>query len=164
MADVLLRPGTPADVPGLRALGEAVVPATYDAIDAVYGQRMLDEWWTRERFTASLSQIPHVVAECDGRVVGVANLGPAEIRGSQRDVVWKLYVHPDHQGAGVGGRLLAAVEELAQGTELWLEVVDGNHRAAAFYRAHGFQEIERVAATPYPDDIWMRKQLRQGPR
>ena len=43
MAEVGLPPGTLADVSGLRALGEAVVPATSDAIDAAYAQRMLAE-------------------------------------------------------------------------------------------------------------------------
>ena len=46
MAD--LRPGKPSDAAGIRALGEAVVPATYDPIDAAYvqgsgvGTRLLD--------------------------------------------------------------------------------------------------------------------------
>ena len=59
--------GTLADIPGLRALGEAVVPPTYGPIDAAYAQRMLDEWWTPEVFAASLARNAHVVAERDGR-------------------------------------------------------------------------------------------------
>ena len=40
MADAVLtfRPGTVADIPGFRALGEAVVPPTYGPIDAAYAQ------------------------------------------------------------------------------------------------------------------------------
>ncbi len=152
MAD--LRPGTPSDVAGLRALGEAVVPATYDPIDAAYGQHMLDEWWSIERLGAFLEAIPHVVAEEDGRIVGVANLGPKD----DRSVMWKLYVHPDVQGSGVGTALLDAIIDLNGDRPLWLERIDGNDKVAKFYAARGFVEAETVANEPWPDDIWMRRE------
>ena len=77
MADpvVTVRRGTLADVPAFRALGEAVVPPTYGPIDAAYAQRMLDEWWVPEVFETSLARNPHLVAEVDGEVVALANLG-----------------------------------------------------------------------------------------
>ena len=167
VVSVALRPADLADIPALRALGEAVVPPTYGPIDAAYAQRMLDEWWTPEVFAASLARNAHVVAELDGRVVAMANIG--RLRASYRDfphvtgdreVMWKLYVHPDHQGHGIGRRLLGEIESLVEGDELWLEVVDGNEQAFAFYEAHGFEVAERVAGEPWPDDVWMRKVLR----
>lgn len=169
MADpdlVVLRPGTVDDIPGLRALGEAVVPATYGPIDEAYAQKMLDEWWTPEVFAMSLQRNAHVVAERDGQVVALANLGrlTASYRdfpdvSGEREVMWKLYVHPDHQGLGIGRRLLEEIEQLVDGEELWLEVVDGNDRAVGFYEAHGFTEVERAPGSAWPDDIWFRKQL-----
>ena len=152
MAD--LRPGNPSDVAGLRALGEAVVPATYDPIDAAYGQHMLDECWSVERLGAFLEAIPHVVAEEDDRIVGVANLGPKD----DRSVMWKLYVHPEVQGTGVGTALLDAIIDLNGAQPLWLERIDGNDRVASFYEARGFVEAEIVANEPWPDDIWMRRE------
>ena len=166
-AEVLLRPGTADDVPGIRALGEAVVPPTYGPIDAAYAQRMLDEWWAPERLALLMARFRHVVAEVDGQVVGMANLGRvsaashrqlAHVDGD-REVMWKLYVHPDHHGRGIGSGLLAAIEELADGPDLWLEVVDGNDRAEAFYRSRGFAEVERYADERWPDDVWFRKTL-----
>lgn len=164
---VLLRPGTAEDIPALRALGEAVVPPTYGPIDAAYAQRMLDEWWTPAVFAKSLARNAHVVAERDGEVVAMANLGrlAASYRDfphvtGDREVMWKLYVHPDHQGLGIGARLLAGIEALVEGDELWLEVVDGNEQAFGFYRAHGFDEVERVSDDgPFPADIWLCKKL-----
>ena len=167
MADVLVRPGTPDDIPALVALGRAVVPPTYGPIDATYAQKMLDEWWTPEVLATSLERNAHLVAEVGGEVVAMASFG--RLSRSHRDfphvtgdreVMWKLYVHPDHQGRGIGRRLLGEVEALVEGDELWLEVVDGNEQAFAFYRSHGFEEVERTPdRDPWPDDVWMRKAM-----
>ena len=159
MADSLstlaLRPGRVADAGALRALGEAVVPATYGPLDPAYAAMMLDRWWATDRLAESLDRLPHVVAEADGRLVGVANLG----RRDELWVMWKLYVHPAWQGRGLGTRLLGEVIGLVEGDALWLEHVDGNDAAGGFYRGHGFVEVERVPQPPYPDDVWMRKDL-----
>ena len=167
-AVVTTRPGTAADIPAFRALGEAVVPVTYGPIDAAYAQRMLDEWWVPEVFETSLARNPHLVAEVDGEVVALANLGRLSQSyrdfphvSGDREVMWKLYVHPDHQGLGIGRRLLAEVETMVEGEELWLEVVEGNDQAFAFYRDHGFEEVERVSDRQWPDDVWLRKELRR---
>ena len=167
MADVLVRPGTAADIPAFVALGRAVVPPTYGPIDAAYAKKMLDEWWTPEVFATSLQRNAHLVAERDGQVVALANFGRLaqsyrdfpHVTGD-REVMWKLYVHPDHQGHGIGRRLLAEIEALVEGDELWLEVVDGNEQAFSFYRAHGFEEVERTPDRgDWPDDVWLRKRL-----
>ncbi|HEY0644455.1 MAG TPA: N-acetyltransferase [Nocardioides sp.] len=166
---VAVRTGTRDDIPGFRTLGEAVVPPTYGPIDAAYAQRMLDEWWIPEVFEKSLARNTHLVAEVDGEVVALATFGRLSESSrafphvtGDREVMWKLYVNPDHHGLGIGRRLLAEVEQLVAGDELWLEVVDGNDQAFGFYRAHGFREAERVSddSDPFPDDVWMVKRLR----
>jgi len=167
-AEITVRRGTVDDIAGFRALGEAVVPPTYGPIDPAYAQRMLDEWWIPEVFEKSLARNVHLVAERDGQVVALCSFGRLSRSyrdfpyvAGDREVMWKLYVHPDHQGLGIGSRLLAQVEALVEGDELWLEVVDGNDAAFDFYRSHGFEEVERIRDDgPFPDDVWMRKVLR----
>ncbi|WP_168218452.1 GNAT family N-acetyltransferase [Nocardioides eburneiflavus] len=166
-----VRQGTVADIPAFRALGEAVVPPTYGPIDEAYAQRMLDEWWIPEVFEKSLARNAHLVAEWDDEVVALADLGRLSQSYRQfphvtgdREVMWKLYVHPDHHGRGIGSRLLAEVESMVEGEELWLEVVDGNDQAYDFYVARGFREVERVTDRQWPDDVWMRKTLGTRPR
>jgi GNAT superfamily N-acetyltransferase len=153
MGDAVLRPATTADLPALRALGEAVVPPTYGPIDAAYGHYLLDTWWTEDAMATSLASIPNIVAELDGEVVGVANLGPF----GERSVMFRLYVHPHHQGIGIGSALLEAVLELNGHEPLWLEHIDGNDHAAAFYARHGFVEVGPQPNPPYRDQIWMRR-------
>jgi GNAT superfamily N-acetyltransferase len=157
MADVaVLRRATPEDAAGLRELGEAVVGQTYAPIDPAYAEFTLETWWDVDRMKRSIGEIWHVVAERAGRIVGVANLALHE----GRWVMWKLYVHPDEQGAGLGGRLLeATLAEVPTGEPLWLEYVDGNTRAAAFYGAHGFVESHREPTGRFPDLVWMRRDV-----
>jgi ribosomal protein S18 acetylase RimI-like enzyme len=166
-ATITVRAGSTEDIPGFRALGEAVVPPTYGPIDAAYAQRMLDEWWVPEVFEKSLARNTHLVAERDGQVVALCTFGRLSQSyrdfphvSGDREVMWKLYVHPDHQGLGIGRHLLAEVERLVEGDELWLEVVDGNDQAYDFYRWQGFEEVERVTDGRWPDDIWLKKVLR----
>ncbi len=156
MAEVVLRAGVPSDVSALRALGEAVVPATYAPINHAYAAMMLEEWWSPAGLAVVVDRSANIVAEHDHQVVGFATLG----RHDDREVMWKLYVHPAHQRHGIGSRLLAGVIDLVQGDHLWLENVDGNDSARSFYLAHGFEEMERVPFSPWPDDIWMRKVVR----
>ena len=84
----------------------------------------------------------HLVAVADdGPVVGVATWAPAPTDRRPGARAWRLRgmaVHPDQQGAGVGGALLeAAVARLrAAGAEvLW---ADGRDAALPFYERHGW--------------------------
>ena len=142
------------------------MPPTYGPIDAAYAQRMLDEWWTPEAFADVARAQPARRSPSDGRSSAghrrrLAKPTRLPHVAGDREVMWKLYVHPDHQGAGLGSRLLADDRALVEGDELWLEVVDGNDAASDFYRAHGFEEVERVPTTQWPDDVWLTEDLRR---
>ncbi|WP_223205927.1 GNAT family N-acetyltransferase [Streptomyces xanthii] len=81
--------------------------------------------------------VPHhetwVAVEEDGAVTGLLVLDGGELD--------QLYVDPDRQGRGLGGRLLALAKELRpDGLDLWTFQV--NARARAFYERHGFVATE----------------------
>lgn len=71
-----------------------------------------------------------------------------EDRNGEVLIVHRLAVHPDHQGKGVGKRLLHFVEEYAKESgfsSVRLDVYSGNPGAVALYRRSGYQERGTVS-------------------
>jgi GNAT superfamily N-acetyltransferase len=88
-----VRDATAADVPQIRAVSRAAgQPSSDSGADAGYVRHILEIGSA-------------VVGEAGGRVVGWA----AVTAPGGRSMLSDLFVHPDHQGRGVGSRLLAAV-------------------------------------------------------
>lgn len=74
------------------------------------------------------------VAEADGEVVGFLVGRPG---GEAAHIMW-IAVRPDHWGRGIGGRLLAAIEERAR--EAGLSAVElGTPFARPFYEKYGYK-------------------------
>ena len=84
-----------------------------------------DLWFFRERL---LPENETWVAEIGGAIVGYIAFKPGWIS--------HLYINPDHQGRGLGDRLLAKAMEDGTPRELWTFL--RNTRARAFYEARGF--------------------------
>ncbi|HET7303599.1 MAG TPA: GNAT family N-acetyltransferase [Segeticoccus sp.] len=158
--DVTIRQATGDDLQGVLTVGRTTWPATYYSIAGEdYIQAGLAKWWTEEATVPAIRAGRVTVAELDGRVVGVATVGPRE----GHLVLWKLYVLPELQGRGIGSALLGAVLERAardHHEELQLSYIEGNSGAEAFYRSNGFVEFARESGGGgVPDDIWMRRTL-----
>ena len=101
-----------------------------------------------------------VVAEADGEILGVGQRG----RSGADHVVYKLYVHPQHRGRGLGPQLLDALTRQlpANVDRLYIEHFVANERAGAFYEREGFT-VERIASTPTEDPalgvVWRARHL-----
>lgn len=140
-----IRTATAADIDAIIAFGTAFVPRHYEPIigrEAAQGQ--VDRWWTRDRFLTVLDDGELFVAEEPGQIVGVAELGAWD----DTPVIWKLYVHPDRRGRGIGRSLLRAViTRLPTATSrVLLEHFAGNERAADFYAREGFVHLRTEPA------------------
>jgi GNAT superfamily N-acetyltransferase/chorismate mutase len=131
-ADLVLRPATAADLPALadvhlsarRAAGAAFPPGVHPDDEV----RAWVAGWDLTAYDVWL-------ATRGGAVAGYTRSTPTWLD--------DLYVHPDHQGAGVGTALFETVSTLRpQGFCLW--VFESNGPARAFYRRLGCLELERT--------------------
>ncbi|MDO5628111.1 MAG: GNAT family N-acetyltransferase [Mobilicoccus sp.] len=156
MIDVRLADGN--DRAGVGAVGRSAWQTTYSEIfPPELMELFLAKWWTKDANISSIRRKRTFVADDAGRIVGMASYGVHE--GDL--VVWKIYVLPEYQGRGVGGRLLAAVYDQDAGAHdaCHLSFTDGNSSAHEFSVRHGYVVDHREEQSGLPDLVWMRKDL-----
>lgn len=81
------------------------------------------------------------VAKVDGKVVGFVD--PSIEDGVRR--IGAIYVAPEAQGSGIGGKLLRqALDWHGLGEDIFLEVVAYNQNAINFYKHFGFEQTDTI--------------------
>jgi ribosomal protein S18 acetylase RimI-like enzyme len=131
--------------------------------------RLLGESWRRtyapiigDETTARISDVHHgpqriaeeladtnrmafVAERPDGSIAGYAM---AEMDAAGDVMLDRLHIEESEYGTGLAADLLHAVFAAHSGIpSIALEVLEGNERAMAFYRKHGFEVVERRAAS-----------------
>ncbi len=82
------------------------------------------------------------VAKIDGKVVGYIEPCVDE-QGCRR--IGAMYVAPEAQGKGVGGKLLKhALDVLGHDKDIYLDVVSYNQNAINFYKHFGFEKTDAI--------------------
>ncbi|MFD0556900.1 L-amino acid N-acyltransferase YncA [Stackebrandtia endophytica] len=140
--DWVVRDATDADVSSIVRFGRAHIREHYAPLIGVRAaEEQVTKWWSPESIAGPVSAGLVVVAELDGRIVGVAQRG----RSGADHAVYKLYVDPAVRGRGLGVVLLDAVIARlpVDASRLWIEHFAANERAGAFYEREGFT-VERV--------------------
>ena len=162
----VVRDAVPADVAAICRFGEDHIRPHYaPLIGPEAAEAQVRQWWNATAIGTAVGQGLAVVADLDGRIVGVGQRG---LSGADH-VVYKLYVHPGHRGRGLGPRLLdALVEQLpADADRLSIEHFAANERAGAFYEREGFPTA-RIEPSPTDDPrlavVWRTRDLRSGRR
>lgn len=128
---VFVRPAQPRDFPALVALDLA----------------SFDPLWqnTAEVFRDVLADYPYfVVAELDGVVVGYQFSNLSEGQG----YLARVAVHPDHQGQGIGMRLMAEAIDFFKGEGarvITLNTQQDNQASRRLYRRFGFRLVGEEA-------------------
>ncbi|CAN5156571.1 GNAT family N-acetyltransferase [soil metagenome] len=153
-----MRAASIEDLDAILAFGAAHVPQHYGPIlGRDKAQQQIDLWWTADGMGPAIRRGHVKVALSGDIVVGVAETG----RWDGDWVIWKLYVHPDHRGQGVGRELLkSVVEDLPEGTtQVMLEHFAGNHRAGQFYEREGFFHVRTepsASGDPKAATVWRK--------
>ena len=163
--NIEIRPVTPPDVPAISTLAREIWQASYpgiitqEQIDFVLEQR-----YGHERLYDDLEDLHKWLDQAffEGRRIGFAF---SEIRKGEFKLD-KLYIHPDVQRQGVGGRLIAHVAERAkkQGYPcVVLQVNKRNAKAINSYMKYGFTvreaTVEDIGGGYVMDDFVMEKKL-----
>ena len=144
------RDATPADGDALDAMAQAIWIETFahgvSAEDAA--TYLAEAYGPNGKLLADLSSgaARFHLALVDGRVVGYAKVNPPWLPDAEPGALQlsQIYVSSDQHGAGIGKGLLdwaIATARAEDATALLLTVWEENHRAAAFYRKHGFEHV-----------------------
>ncbi|WP_406642449.1 N-acetyltransferase family protein [Amycolatopsis sp. WGS_07] len=158
LPEARIRPAGPGDVAAICRFGEIHIPPHYTPlIGEAAAQRQVRHWWNEAHISAAVADERVVVAEADGQVVGVGQRGPDH-------VIYKLYLHPEHRGYGLGPRLLDALaRQLPPDVGvLRIEHFAANERAGAFYEREGFA-VERIEPSSTGDPalavVWRSRRV-----
>lgn len=141
-----IRPVTVADLPAVRA---ALVETWHATYDGIYGPEKVKDITTRwHSLVALANQIDpaaaFLLAECDGRVLASSFAKPEP--DPQVVKLFRLYVHPRAQRAGIGRCLMAATFAPYPGAlRHRLEVNPQNAPAIRFYERAGFAKVGEIA-------------------
>ncbi len=135
MTPVALRPATSADSEFCFQLHKAAMGGY---ITAIWGW---DEQRQRDFHTRSFNPGRWQIITADGTDIGMIDV---EYRAAEI-YLSRIEISPDHQGHGIGTRLVSAlIDEARQnGQDLVLDVLTVNHRAQALYQRLGMTETAR---------------------
>ena len=145
----VIRPTTEADVEPMLAIYRHHIERGVDPSAMREADPILPEELKRRRKNFRNRALPHLAAVRDGVLIGYAYVGPIRKRPAYRYAVkHSIYVHPDHQRAGIGRRLVPALTgaRAAAGYRQMIGYIDAAN--AASLRLHEKFEFRQVGYLP----------------
>ncbi len=156
-------------------------PADLPAVLGIYSHHVLHGLGSFEEQPPDLAEmarryqaiaganLPYLVAELDGQVVGYAYAGPFRPRPAYRHTVENsVYVAPGMDGRGIGRALLTALVArcTALGKRQMMAVIGGGYDNAGSARVHaalGFKEAALLKAVGWKLGRWLDVLMMQLP-
>lgn len=145
---IRIRAMTGKDVPSVsRLLGESWRRTYSPILGTETTTRLSDDKHAPERLAAELAddnKMSFVAERPDSSIAGYAM---AKMDATGDVMLDRLHIDKSEFGTGLAADLLHAVLAAHAGIpSIALEVIEGNDRAIAFYRKHGFEVVERRPA------------------
>lgn len=135
-----IRPATPADVPALRELGvRAWQAANAGVLPPAEVANGIAELFNEYTLGAAVRSGRMLAAQRGGELVGLLE---SDRPAPSRAVIWKVYVAPDAQRAGVGRALVERYLDALDAPDVWVEHDERADAAAAFFARLGFAPFE----------------------
>ncbi|WP_129692449.1 GNAT family N-acetyltransferase [Gottfriedia acidiceleris] len=158
---MLIREMICSDIKSVRLIASDTWRVTYSTFipEEIQAQVLKDAYSNEEmdhRFKSSLNLIAEKNEEIFGYAFFSGNLSDKDI------FLESLYIHPDHQGKGIGKQLmLTGLARFKEPTTLSLTVYKGNPNIS-FYEKEGFKIIKEITGEFYGHPvvfIMMKKNL-----
>ena len=137
---IQIRPATQSDREAIREVARDAWHETYDELDPETVDQTVDAWYDDEAFANALDEPGTAVrvAEHDREVVGFTH---GVVHEDEGDVL-RMYVHPAHQGRGIGTALHERLRENLEDFNMRrMRAIDlvSNEGGQAFYERLGFE-------------------------
>jgi len=141
-----IRDATTDDVDAIQEIAKTSWTADYpDILSRESIQEGLDDWYSDRRIEDSIiwSRALMLVAERDDGIVGFAH-ATWDVDETDGNIL-RVYVDPDHRGAGIGSELLEETRDRLFDVgvgRVKAMVLEGNDLGNAFYREFGFEKTD----------------------
>ena len=152
-----IRSATSDDFEAITEVARETWHATYDELEPDVIDRTVDDWYTDDSMPLEAPGTIVLVAEENGDLVGFTH---AVAQGDTADIL-RLYVHPDHQGEGIGSALHEHLLEAIDSYDVdRLRSFDFafNDASRAFYEGLGFEQTDEgeveIDGEYYPEAVY----------
>ncbi|PHN04740.1 GNAT family N-acetyltransferase [Flavilitoribacter nigricans] len=151
-----IRPAGPDDLPAILDIVNHIILTT--TTNYSYEPESLADrqaWLTRQQ----AADMPVIVAERDGILVGFGSYGPFRNKiGYRFTVEHSVYVHRDHHHLGIGQKLLEELIRLAraQGMHIMIAGVDTQNQGSfLFHQKMGFEPVAHFREVGFKFGQWL---------
>ncbi|WP_226483146.1 GNAT family N-acetyltransferase [Natrinema amylolyticum] len=167
-----VRSATADDFEAITTVARATWHDTYDELESDVIDRTVDDWYTDDSMPLEAPGTIVLVAERDGAGRGSASgrtqsgdgdlvgFTHAVAQGDTADIL-RMYVHPDHQGEGIGSalheRLISEIEPYDVDRIRSIDFAF-NNASRAFYEGLGFEQTDEgdveIDGEYYPEAVY----------
>ncbi|MBQ0826504.1 GNAT family N-acetyltransferase [Streptomyces tagetis] len=161
----VIRPAAPADLDAVAEIFTHYVRHTVITFEEIPPPAAA---WHQRLDDLAAQELPFLVAESSGEVVGYAYAAPWRPKPAYRHTAENsIYLAPGRTGRGLGGTLLQALLTACTRTHLRQMIAliadTGTDASVALHRSLGFTDVGRLAAVGYKHGRWIDTVLMQRP-